>query len=94
MMRSRYKFLTGLIAALYLTSASLSAETAKPIKVFLLGGQSNMAGQLKEYWSDVQSPYKDPFPQIQLWHNKRNQWAPLAPTRDWLRSCHCQSISQ
>jgi hypothetical protein len=80
MMRSRYKFLTGLIAALCLTSASLSAETAKPIKVFLLGGQSNMAGQLKEYWADVQAPYKDPFPQIQRWQNKRNQWAPLAPT--------------
>jgi len=39
-----------------------------------------MAGPLKEYWADVQSPYKDPFPQIQLWQNKRNQWAPLAPS--------------
>jgi len=39
-----------------------------------------MAGPLKEYWADVESPYKDPFPQIQLWHNKRNQWAPLAPS--------------
>jgi len=39
-----------------------------------------MAGQLKEYWADVESPYKDPFPRIQLWHNRRNQWAPLAPT--------------
>lgn len=72
--------LTGLLVSFSLAIASLSAEQAKPIKVFLLGGQSNMAGQLKEYWADVQSPYKDPFPQIQLWHNKRNQWAPLAPT--------------
>jgi hypothetical protein len=72
--------LTGLLVSFSLASTSLSAETEKPIKVFLLGGQSNMAGQLKEYWADVQSPYKDPFPQIQLWHNKRNQWGPLAPT--------------
>jgi hypothetical protein len=70
--------LTGLIVSLCLASAS--AQSVKPVKIFLLGGQSNMAGQLKEYWADVESPYKDPFPQIQLWHNKRNQWAALAPT--------------
>jgi hypothetical protein len=72
--------LTGLLVSLCVASASVSAQHAKPVKIFLLGGQSNMAGQLKEYWADVQSPYKDPLPQIQRWQNKRNQWAPLAPT--------------
>ena len=75
-----YNALTGLIVSLCVASASASAEGVRPVKIFLLGGQSNMAGQLKEYWADVQSPYKDPFPQIQIWHNKRNQWAPLAPS--------------
>ncbi len=73
-----YPILTSVIASLCLASAS--AQSVKPVKVFLLGGQSNMAGQLKEYWADVESPYKDPFPKIQLWQNKRNQWAPLAPS--------------
>ena len=80
MKRTIYRILTGFIASLCLTGASVSAEIDKPIKIFLLSGQSNMAGQLKEYWADVQSPYKDPFPQIQLWHNKRKQWGSLAPT--------------
>lgn len=80
MKRTIYSVLTGLIASFCLTGASASAAPEKPIKIFLLGGQSNMAGQLKEYWANVQSPYKDPFPQIQRWQNKRNQWAPLAPT--------------
>jgi hypothetical protein len=73
-----HSILTGLLVSLCVASAS--AQSTKPVKVFLLGGQSNMAGQLKEYWADVESPYKDPFPQIQLWHNKRNLWAPLAPS--------------
>ena len=75
-----YNALTGLIVSLCVASASASAEGARPVKIFLLGGQSNMAGQLKEYWADVQSPYKDPFPKIQLWQNKRSQWVPLAPS--------------
>lgn len=80
MKRPIYRILTGFITLLCLADASASAAPEKPIKIFLLGGQSNMAGQLKEYWADVESPYKDPFPHIQLWHNKRNQWGALAPT--------------
>ena len=80
MKRPIYRILTGFITTLCLTGASVSAEIDKPIKIFLLGVQSNMAGQLKEYWVELNSPDKDPFPQIQLWHNKRNQWGPLAPT--------------
>ena len=69
---------TGFLASLCV--AGVSAQSAKPVKIFLLGGQSNMAGQLKEYWADVQPPYKDPFPKIQIWQTKRSRWVPLAPT--------------
>ena len=66
-----------------LTYSLLSAHPSQPnqtVKIFLLGGQSNMAGQLREYWADLGSPYKDPYPAVPRWHNKALKWIPLAPT--------------
>lgn len=66
-----------------LANSLLSAHPLQPentVKIFLLGGQSNMAGQLKEYWAKLNSPYKDPFPAVPRWHNKARKWIPLAPT--------------
>ena len=74
---------TCLLILASLTYSLLSAippQPAQTVKIFLLGGQSNMAGQLKEYWVELNSPYKDPFPAVPRWHNKAHKWIPLAPT--------------
>lgn len=74
---------TCLLILTILTHSPLSAHPPQPaqtVKIFLLGGQSNMAGQLKEYWAELKSPYKDPFPAVPRWHNKARKWIPLAPT--------------
>ena len=59
-----------------LANSLLSAHPLQPdktVKIFLLGGQSNMAGQLKEYWAN--SPYKDPFTAVPRWHNTARKLA-------------------
>lgn len=47
------------------------------IKVFLLGGQSNMEGA-DQAWK-LQPPYSEPLPGVLVWNRKTNQWSPLSP---------------
>jgi hypothetical protein len=62
---------------LAITSISMAAEKTKTIKVFLLGGQSNMVGSGKA--SNLKPPYNKPLLKIKAWHPQTNKWAPLAP---------------
>lgn len=59
-------------------SSPVAAQSKKPVKVFLLGGQSNMAGKGKS--KDLQAPYNEPFKKIKIWGGKKIKWATLSPT--------------
>jgi len=62
---------------LAISSISIAAENTKSIKVFLLGGQSNMVGSGKA--SNLKPPYNNPFLKIKVWHPQTKKWAPLSP---------------
>jgi lysophospholipase L1-like esterase len=53
-------------------------KNTKPVKVFLLGGQSNMVGQY--YKGGLKPPYSEPFAKVKIWCYKRGKWMPVAPT--------------
>ncbi len=57
----RVLILTGI--AFFLGSQSVSAKSANTVKVFLLGGQSNMLG-FGGKTADLKEPYKDPLSKI------------------------------
>jgi hypothetical protein len=73
-------------------SSSL-AEKSKTVKVFLLGGQSNMLGADKA--EKLESPYSEALPKVRIWHPATKDWAALSPesvnTRD--RGCFGPEIS-
>ncbi len=52
---------------------ALAAGGDAPIKVFLLGGQSNMVGVGKS--AELKAPYNKPHPEVKLWHG--GKWVPL-----------------
>jgi hypothetical protein len=58
-------------------SDSSTVNKPKVIKVFLLGGQSNMAGAGNS--KDLKPPYNQPFAKIKTWNNKTKSWLPLTP---------------
>jgi len=51
--------------------ASVSAAEGKPVKVFLLGGQSNMVGSGQA--AELKPPYSEPFPKVREEKRKRGQ---------------------
>ncbi len=65
------------IVSLILVTTTVSAKQTKTVKVFLLGGQSNMVGQGNT--ADLKSPYNVPLPKIKIWQAKTKQWISLAP---------------
>lgn len=65
------------IVSFVLSVSSVTAEETKIIKLFLLGGQSNMVGADKA--AKLRPPYNKPFPKIKIWDPKNKTWAPLSP---------------
>lgn len=63
---------------IFLVSPSVSAESGKTVKVFFLGGQSNMLGKGGKT-TDLPFYYKYPLPTVQIWGVKTKQWKPLSP---------------
>lgn len=76
LIRNVYPYLS-IILLLLLAPASQSAEKSAKIRVFLLGGQSNMVGPGES--AELKPPYDAPLQQIKFWQNKNKQWTPLAP---------------
>ena len=60
-----------------IVSTPAEAQSKKPVKVFLLGGQSNMAGSGKS--KDLQAPYNEPFKKVMIWNWKGRKWSALSP---------------
>ena len=61
--------------ALFVASVPAVAEAA--VKVFLLGGQSNMGGAGSV--ALLESPYDAPQPDVNFWNNTTNSWGALQP---------------
>jgi hypothetical protein len=55
----------------------LSAKETKPVKLYLLGGQSNMFGVAGKA-SDLKPPYNAPFSKVKIWNLNTNRWKPLS----------------
>ena len=53
------------------------AVEAKTVKVFLLGGQSNMFG-VGGVASELEPPYNAPFRKVKIWNLNTNHWKPLS----------------
>ena len=53
------------------------ADGERPIKIFLLGGQSNMAGRGQA--KDLTPPYDTPFCKTRIWSPTSRDWVPLTP---------------
>lgn len=60
-----------------LTVSSVWADSVKPLKIFLLGGQSNMVGADKA--AKLMPPYNKAFPKVRIWDQKTRRWEPLSP---------------
>jgi hypothetical protein len=56
---------------------SSTANQPKVIKVFLLGGQSNMRGAGNP--GDLKPPYNQPFIKVKTWSDTTKSWLPLTP---------------
>ena len=55
----------------------LVTQATAATKVFLLGGQSNMAGYMTGF--PTESPYNAPLPDVQFWNYSNNGWVDLQP---------------
>jgi hypothetical protein len=65
---------TAILIQLVLATVPAAAAT----KVFLLGGQSNMAG-VGGYDAPIPSPYDAPQPNVKFWDGESNSWIALRP---------------
>ncbi|MCP4454825.1 MAG: sialate O-acetylesterase, partial [Planctomycetes bacterium] len=64
------------LALCVLLSGTLAlAQEAKPVKLFLLGGQSNMEGCGKS--SELPEPFKTHPANVKIWDNKEKRWVTL-----------------
>jgi hypothetical protein len=73
--RKAFAFISVLLA---LVVSSLSAKEARTVKIFLLGGQSNMFG-VGGVATDLQPPYNVPLYGVEIWNLNTNHWKPLSP---------------
>ena len=64
-----------LLAGAVSCALAVSASAAEPVKVFLLGGQSNMVGVGKV--AGLPAPYDEPFAGVKFWRG--GKWLPLGP---------------
>lgn len=62
----------------FLASPLVLAEESKTVKVFFLGGQSNMLGKGGET-KELPPYYQLPHSKIKIWVAKTKKWKPLAP---------------
>jgi hypothetical protein len=74
---------------LFLASALTAAQPsgpdpgtdARPVKLILLGGQSNMAGMGRI--KAIEDPaLRQPFSAVKIWHNSRDTWVDIRPGHD------------
>jgi len=72
-------FLAALAAAQ--PSGSDPRNDAKPVKLILLGGQSNMAG-MGRIKAIGESALRQPFSAVKIWHNGRDIWVDIRPGHD------------
>jgi len=79
MMKRLAMYWTFVIAVVLLgCSATIpSVQSDKPVKVFLLGGQSNMVGA--DTAAKLKPPYNEPFSKVKIWQPQEMQWEPLSP---------------
>lgn len=64
-----------LAACCLLTATVALAEETSPVKLFLLGGQSNMEGC--GVTSELPEPYRTPPENVTIWDNKKSHWGAL-----------------
>jgi len=64
-----------LVLCFLLHSAPALAEGGRPVKLFLLGGQSNMEGCGES--SELPDAFKKHPDNVRIWDNKNSLWAPL-----------------
>ena len=67
--------LIALVLSLLATAAR--ADDAKTVKVFLLGGQSNMVGSGRI--ADLKTPYDKPYEGATFWNARQKTWEPVTP---------------
>lgn len=66
-----------MVASCLLAGKPVWAEDSKKIKVFVLAGQSNMAGMDKA--TELKSPYDTPVSGVKAWHYGTKTWESLSP---------------
>jgi hypothetical protein len=66
-----------LLIVLFVVALSPLAVGAKTVKVFLLGGQSNMFG-VGGVATELEPPYNAPFRKVTIWNLNTNRWKPLS----------------
>lgn len=57
--------------------AAIAAKSEPPVKVFLLGGQSNMRGVGDA--SELKPPYSESLSKVKIWNNTSKEWTALQP---------------
>ena len=68
----------GILVGLTICAGQLaSAQDKDPVKVFLLGGQSNMVGIAPA--SELKPPYDKPPANVTVWSPREQKWVPLSP---------------
>lgn len=66
-----------LLIVLFVVALSPLAVGAKRVKVFLLGGQSNMFG-VGGVAAELEPPYNALFRKVKIWNLNTNHWKPLS----------------
>ena len=84
----RFGLCGALALGLLVPAPAGAAETGKKVKIFLLGGQSNMVGLGQVH--ELKPPYNAPFPAVKIWQGK---WVPLAPGMGNGRQCFGPEIA-
>ena len=74
---AKHRVFVFVLVTLLAPSIVLAAGKGKTVKVFLLGGQSNMVGCGKS--KDLKAPHNKPILQIKIWAQKAKQWETLSP---------------
>ncbi len=71
-----FAILASIFAALLFSDAAQGEEAKKTVKIFLLGGQSNMVGSGN--CAELKPPYSEPQPKVNFWNRREKKWVPLA----------------
>ncbi|OVE77722.1 hypothetical protein BVX99_01880 [bacterium F16] len=74
---SIWKLFVAMTTLFCIANSQVSAKDSKTVKVFLLAGQSNMAGKGKI--RELKPPYSEPLQKIMMWNWKGQAWSALTP---------------